>query len=290
VSPAESGLAVLDKPGGPTSHDIVVRVRRTLGTRRVGHAGTLDPMATGVLVLGVNRATRLLGHLTLAEKSYDATIRLGAATSTDDAEGEVLAEAPTAGIDPLAVREGLAAFAGEIDQVPATVSAVKVSGMPAHRRVRLGEQVDLAARRVTVHELVVHEVALPDVRISIRCSSGTYVRAIARDLGTRLGVGGHLASLRRTSSGPFSLDRAQSLDRFESAPTLIPMADVARRSFPVVELTVDQAVDVRFGRTLELRLPASGPVAVFAPTGEFLALYHHTGADHTCARALAVFA
>ncbi len=201
TAPVADGLVVVDKPGGMTSHDVVARVRRALGTRKVGHAGTLDPMATGVLVLGVNRATRLLGHLMLTEKAYDATIRLGASTTTDDAEGEVVATATTDHLTEAGIREALAAFVGEIDQKPTAVSAIKVDGKRAYQRVRDGEDVDLPARRVTIHALEVTGVRGSDVDISVRCSSGTYIRAIARDLGAALGVGGHLVALRRTAVG-----------------------------------------------------------------------------------------
>jgi len=281
---AESGLVVVDKPGGMTSHDVVARVRRLAGTRKVGHAGTLDPMATGVLVLGVNRATRLLGHLMLTEKSYDATIRLGVSTSTDDAEGEVLATADTDGLDEAAVRGALAAFAGEIDQVPTAVSAVKVDGKRAYQRVREGELVELKSRRVTIHDLTVLEVAKPDVRISVRCSSGTYIRAIARDAGAALGVGGHLTALRRTAVGEFDLDRAHTLEELTDDFAMTPIAEAARRTFPSVDLDEQQARDVRFGRALEATLP--GLTAVFAPDGEFLALYEPRDG---VARAVAVF-
>ncbi len=192
-------------------------MRRLAGTRKVGHAGTLDPMATGVLVLGVNRATRLLGHLMLTEKAYDATLRLGVATSTDDAEGEVTAVVSAAGVDEATIREALAEFVGDIEQVPTSVSAIKVDGKRAYQRVRDGETVELKARPVTIHELVVHEVRpagdTVDVDVSVRCSSGTYIRAIARDLGARLGVGGHLAALRRTAVGPFALASARTLEQ-----------------------------------------------------------------------------
>jgi len=281
---AGSGLVVVDKAGGMTSHDVVARVRRLAGTRKVGHAGTLDPMATGVLVLGVGRATRLLGHLMLTEKAYDATIRLGVATTTDDAEGEVVATAPTDGLDEAEVQRVLAGFVGEIDQVPTAVSAVKVDGRRAYERVRAGEQVELAPRRVTIHELVVHEVAGADVRISVRCSSGTYVRAIARDAGAALGVGGHLTALRRTAVGAFGLDAARTLEQLADDLAVVPLAEAARRSFPVVDLDEAQARDVRFGRALALDL--EGVTALFAPDGEFLALYEPRDG---VARAVAVF-
>jgi tRNA pseudouridine55 synthase len=274
-----AGLVVVDKPAGMTSHDVVARVRRLAGTRKVGHAGTLDPMATGVLVVGVNRATRLLGHLMLTEKAYDATVRLGVATTTDDAEGEVTAVVSAAGIDPATVRAVLAEFVGDIEQVPTAVSAIKVDGKRAYQRVRDGEEVELAARPVTVHELVVHDVvpsahgdtATLDVTLSVRCSSGTYIRAIARDLGARLGVGGHLTALRRTAVGPFDLAAARTLDQLGEEFAMVPIADAARAGFVARELDEAQAADVRVGRPLPVAL--DGLTAVFAPDGEFLALY-----------------
>ena len=275
MTAAASGLVVVDKPAGLTSHDVVSRVRRLAGTRKVGHAGTLDPMATGVLVLGVNRATRLLGHLMLTEKAYDATVRLGVATTTDDAEGEVIETASTAGLDETAVRAALTGFVGEIEQVPTAVSAIKVDGKRAYQRVRDGEDVQLKARPVTVHELVVHDVRREDdhldVAISVRCSSGTYIRAIARDLGARLGVGGHLTALRRTAVGPYDLGTARTLDQLGEEFALMPIAEAARRAFPARELDEAHAADVRVGRPLDLAV--DGVTAVFDPAGEFLALY-----------------
>jgi tRNA pseudouridine55 synthase len=285
TSPA-SGLVVVDKAGAMTSHDVVSRVRRLAGTRKVGHAGTLDPMATGVLVLGVNRATRLLGHLLLTDKSYDATVRLGVATTTDDAEGEVVANASTDGITEAAVREALTRFVGEIEQVPSSVSAIKVDGRRAYDRVRAGEQVELEPRRVRIDEIVVHEVDGADVRLSVRCSSGTYIRAIARDLGEALGTGGHLTALRRTAVGPFALDEAHTLEELADDFRLLGMESAARACFPTYELDEAQAVDVGFGRKLATDLGRTGPVAVFAPDGTFLALYEQQG---ELARAVAVF-
>jgi tRNA pseudouridine55 synthase len=282
----DPGLVVVDKAPGMTSHDVVARVRRLAGTRKVGHAGTLDPMATGVLVLGVDRATRLLGHLMLTEKAYDATVRLGVSTTTDDAEGEVTATHAVDGVREDAVRDELARFVGDIEQVPTAVSAIKVDGKRAYARVRDGEQVELKARPVTIHELVVHEVALPNVRISVRCSSGTYIRAIARDLGAALGVGGHLTALRRTAVGPFDLAVARTLDQLADDFSVLPIADAARMTFDSVDLDDDQAAHVRFGRGLDLTLPGDGPHAVFAPDGEFLALYEQRGQQ---ARPVAVF-
>jgi len=284
----EPGLVVVDKPAGITSHDVVARVRRLAGTRKVGHAGTLDPMATGVLVLGVERATRLLGHLMLTDKGYDATIRLGVSTTTDDAEGEVTATVSAAQLAEHEVRAVLGEFTGELLQVPTAVSAIKVDGKRAYQRVREGEQVELAARPVTVHELVVHDVRrdadVLDVDVSLRCSSGTYVRAIARDAGARLGVGGHLTALRRTAVGPYGLDVARTLDQLADDFGVLPIADAARAAFPSVDLDDAAARDVRVGRPLELDL--SGLSAVFAPDGEFMALYEPRGGR---ARPVAVF-
>jgi tRNA pseudouridine55 synthase len=272
----DSGLVVVDKPGGMTSHDVVSRVRRLAGTRKVGHAGTLDPMATGVLVLGVNRATRLLGHLMLTEKAYDATVRLGVGTTTDDAEGEVVSTTATDGLDEATIRSAAAEFVGDLMQVPTAVSAIKVDGKRAYQRVRAGEDLELAARPVTVHELTVTDVRLStgsttDIDVSVRCSSGTYIRAIARDLGARLGVGGHLTALRRTAVGPYDLVTARTLEELAEAFALMPIADAARAAFPAVDLDDARAADVRVGRPLDLDL--GGLSAVFAPDGEFLALY-----------------
>lgn len=276
MSTVPSGLVVVDKPGGMTSHAVVARVRRTLGTRKVGHAGTLDPMATGVLVLGVERATRLLGHLMLTEKVYSATVRLGAATTTDDAEGEVTTTTDSSHLTEDQVRAALLAFAGEIDQVPSTVSAIKVDGKRAYALARAGEEVELKARRVTIHEIEADgfrgEGGFLDLDIRVRCSSGTYIRAIARDLGAALGVGGHLTALRRHAVGPFTLDGANTdLDDL----TLTPLAVAARASFPALDLDEEQAQAVRYGRPLAL--PIDGLTGVFAPDGAFLALYQPQG-------------
>jgi len=286
---AESGLVVVDKPAGMTSHDVVARVRRLAGTRKVGHAGTLDPMATGVLVIGLNRATRLLGHLLLTDKAYDATLRLGASTTTDDAEGEVVSTVAADGVTDEAIRAGLAAMVGEIEQVPSSVSAIKVDGRRAYERVRAGESVELVARRVRVDGIDVHRIthvdAFVDVDVSVRCSSGTYIRAISRDLGATLGVGGHLTALRRTAVGAFDLTAARTLDELADDLVVLPIADAARTSFPAYDLDDDEAASVRVGRKLPLELP-DGPVALFAPDGEFLALYERGG---DLARAVAVF-
>ncbi|MEO7979615.1 MAG: tRNA pseudouridine(55) synthase TruB [Sporichthyaceae bacterium] len=282
-------LVVVDKPGGLTSHDVVARVRRLADTRRVGHAGTLDPMATGVLVLGVNRATRLLGHLTLTEKAYDATIRLGATTVTDDAEGDVVTTADASGVAEAAVAAGVAALTGQIAQVPSAVSAVKIDGKRAYKRVREGENVVLPSRPITVRTFEVLGIrrgaGYLDLDVRVECSSGTYVRALARDLGAGLGVGGHLTALRRTRVGPYALDVAHTLEQLADDLVVLPIADAARAAFPARELDADAAGVISHGGPL----PAGGtrgPVAVFGPDGTFLALVEDHGAT---TKALAVF-
>ncbi len=278
---ASDGLLVVDKPAGWTSHDVVARGRRIAGTRKVGHAGTLDPMATGVLLLGVGRATRLLGHLALTTKGYDATIRLGQRTITDDAEGEVV-ETVAADATEEEIIAAIARLTGEIDQVPSSVSAIKIDGRRSYARVRAGEDVDIPARPVTVSEFSVsavrrHDDGLVDVDVHVECSTGTYVRALARDLGGLLGVGGHLTALRRTRVGPFGLDRASTLEELEVGPAdafVVPLAVVAEASFPSY-VTPDELVPaIRNGRPLEVDLGVTGePVAVMSAAGEFLALY-----------------
>ena len=214
-----SGLAILDKPAGWTSHQVVGRIRRLAGTRKVGHAGTLDPMATGVLIVGVEKATRLLGYLALSDKVYEATIRLGIGTITDDAEGEVVTAAGAADLDEAEIEAAMAKLRGDILQVPAAVSAIKINGVRSYRRVRAGQSVELSERPVTIRrfdllgrrELQVDGVACVDLRVVVECSSGTYIRALARDLGAALGVGGHLIALRRTRVGPFTLRRGSDV-------------------------------------------------------------------------------
>ena len=273
------GLIIVDKPGGITSHDVVARVRRLARTRRVGHGGTLDPMATGVLVVGVNKATRLLTYVVGARKGYAATIRLGQATVTDDAEGEVTATTDAGGLGKDAIRAALAAQTGEIDQVPSAVSAIKVNGVRAYKRVRAGERPDLPPRRVTVYDLAVARVDRPapgvvDVDVELTCSSGTYVRAIARDVGEALGVGGHLTALRRTAVGEFTLVEAATLvDLERRAPDVLglDLAAAARRCLPHREVSAEEARALSHGASL----PAMGrtePYAVFAPDGALVAV------------------
>jgi len=285
---------IVDKPAGWTSHDVVGRLRRLAGTRRVGHAGTLDPMATGVLVLGVERATRLLGYLSLTEKAYDATIRLGQATVTDDAEGEVVAAVSAAGVSDDDIRRGVSALTGDILQVPSKVSAIKVEGRRAYARVRAGEDVSLEARPVTVSIFEVHEVRrcrsagtdLVDVDVSVVCSSGTYVRALARDLGAALGVGGHLTALRRTRVGPYSLAAARTLEQLEESFAVLPLADAVTAAFPRRDVDAEEARRLAHGGRLPAVGLGPGPVGVFAPDGTFLALVEE---QHDQAKPLAVF-
>ncbi len=289
-----SGLVIADKPAGLTSHDVVAQIRRLAGTRRVGHAGTLDPMATGVLVIGVEKATRLLGHLALTEKEYTATIRLGQATDTDDADGEIIAEASAAGITGEALAAAAAALTGEIEQVPPGFSAVKVAGQPAYRLARAGSAPELAARTVTVRAFTVGAVRregdLLDADVTVTCSSGTYIRALARDLGAALGVGGHLTVLRRTRAGPYDIGQARTLEQLRASFAVLPLAQAAREAFRALTLTEEDARLVGHGR----RLPAAvlggaaetGPVAAFAPDGSLVALLTEEAGQ---ARPLAVF-
>jgi tRNA pseudouridine55 synthase len=275
------GFVVVDKPGGMTSHDVVSRMRRLAKTRRVGHGGTLDPMATGVLVIAVDRATRLLTYVSGSGKGYLATIRLGQSTVTDDAEGEVVTTTDASGVSDEAVRAGLAALTGEIDQVPSAVSAIKVDGKRAYKRVRDGEQVVLAARRVTVSTLNILDIrpadaGVVDVDVDITCSSGTYIRAIARDLGVALGVGGHLTALRRTAVGGFTLAEAATLDELaERVPeevVTLPLADAARRCFSQHrEASADEARVLSHGGPLGA-IGLSGPYPIFGPDGTLLAV------------------
>jgi len=287
TNPPPSGLVIVDKPGGATSHDVVARLRRLLSMRRIGHAGTLDPMATGVLVCGVGRGTKLLGHLALDTKAYTATIRLGAATTTDDAEGEVLVTADASGVPDAAVRAGIAALTGQIQQVPSTVSAIKVDGRRAYARARAGEQVVLPARPVTVTTFTLLTRRGPDLDVTVECSSGTYVRALARDLGAALGVGGHLTALRRTRVGPFTLACARTLDDLAAAPGLsFGLDDAVATAFARRDLDEALAAAVAHGRALPA-VGVPGTYGVFAPDGRALAL---VGERDGAARPVVVFA
>jgi len=292
----ESGLVIVDKPAGMTSHDVVARIRRLAGTRRVGHAGTLDPMATGVLVIGVEQATRLLGHLSLTAKEYQATIRLGQSTSTDDAEGEPTGAAPAINVTREELDAEIATLTGEIMQVPPGVSAIKVNGQRAYKLTRAGTAPEMKPRPVTVYAFTVTRVAqvqggalggeFVDIDASIRCSSGTYIRALARDLGVALGVGGHLTALRRTSVGAYDIAQARTLEQLTERFQSIPLPAAAAAAFPVVRLTEAQAQRMAHGAQLPLRElqsddgaqqafavgAADDPLAAFAPDDSLVAL------------------
>jgi tRNA pseudouridine55 synthase len=316
-----SGLVIVDKPAGLTSHDVVARIRRLAGTRRVGHAGTLDPMATGVLVVGVEKATRLLGYLTLTEKEYDATIRLGQSTSTDDAEGEITGAASAADVSAETLAKAVAGLIGEIQQVPPAVSAIKVGGQRAYRLARAGAAPELEARPVTVYEFAVtamrRDGQLLDVDVTVRCSSGTYIRALARDLGAALGTGGHLTRLRRTRVGGYSVADARTLEQLADWFEMLPLAQAASAAFPRRDLSADEARRLaNGGRLAAITSPAAaalsagaaaaalsagaaaaalsagaaaaaGPTAAFAPDGTLIALVTEESGQ---VRPLAVFA
>jgi tRNA pseudouridine55 synthase len=281
------GLLLVDKAGGMTSHDVVARARRVLSVRKVGHAGTLDPMATGLLILGVGAATRLLGYVGGHDKTYDATIRLGQSTVTDDREGTVLATTSTAALDDGDVRTALAAQTGPLQQVPSSVSAVKVEGRRSYDRVRAGEDVELAPRSVTVHRLDVHRIERPtpdliDVDVTVSCTAGTYIRAIARDAGAALGVGGHLTALRRTASGPFSVERAAPVDEAGAALAagggegFLPLTPAATAVFPSRTVTAAESRALGYGQ----RIPATGAPGLHAavdPDGRLVALLEDAG-------------
>ncbi|MFD3998334.1 tRNA pseudouridine(55) synthase TruB [Streptomyces sp. NPDC058548] len=289
------GLVIVDKPSGFTSHDVVAKMRGIAKTRRVGHAGTLDPMATGVLVLGVERATKLLGHLALTEKEYLGTIRLGQTTITDDAEGEITASVDASEVTREGIDAGVAELTGAIMQVPSKVSAIKIDGKRSYARVRGGEEFEIPARPVTVSSFQVYDVReataedgtpVVDLVVSVVCSSGTYIRALARDLGAGLGVGGHLTALRRTRVGPYKLDSAKTLDQLQEELTVMPVADAATAAFPRWDVDEKRAKLLLNGVRLEMPEYPAGPVAVFGPGGTLLALVEDQRGK---AKSLAVF-
>jgi tRNA pseudouridine55 synthase len=277
------GLIIVDKPGGMTSHDVVSRVRRIVHTRRVGHAGTLDPMATGVLVLGVERSTKLLNHLVLVDKTYSATIRLGAATSSDDADGEIISQTDASGITDDEVIARLLPLTGDIMQRPSAVSAIKVDGRRAYDRVRAGEDVDLPARPVKVARFDLlspmrSEGPYVDVDVEVDCSSGTYIRALARDLGNALGVGGHLTALRRNRVGPFTMEQAISLESLAELadPIVLPLPAAIAAAMPVRTVNPEQARELSFGRTIAAA-GIAGTYGGIAESGEAIALLVESG-------------
>lgn len=277
----DAGLVIVDKPAGVTSHDVVRNCRKIFDTRRVGHAGTLDPMATGVLVIGIERATKLMGLLQGTDKTYTATIRLGAATTTDDAEGEPVSAAPAGHLTEADWAPHIAALTGEITQVPSTVSAIKVDGRRAHDRVRDGEEITLAGRPVRVDRFEVlaarHTADFTDLDVVVDCSSGTYIRALARDLGAALQVGGHLTALRRTRVGAFTLDGAETLETVTARATVtLPIDDAVRAAFPLRAIDHDEAESISQGRWLEpVGIP--GVYGVEDPDGRVIALLKESG-------------
>ncbi|MFI6150092.1 tRNA pseudouridine(55) synthase TruB [Streptomyces sp. NPDC051109] len=298
VGKTPDGLVIVDKPSGFTSHDVVAKMRGIAKTRRVGHAGTLDPMATGVLVLGVEKATKLLGHLALTEKEYLGTIRLGQNTLTDDAEGEVTSSADASSVTREAVDQGIAKLSGEIMQVPSKVSAIKIKGVRSYKRARDGEDFEIPARPVTISSFQVYDMRdaeaedgtkVVDLVVSVVCSSGTYIRALARDLGADLGVGGHLTALRRTRVGPYKIDRARTLDQLQEELTVMPIGEAAAAAFPRWDLDARRASLLANGVRIDMpdAYPAGQTVAVYGPDGVLLGLVESKGGK---AKSLAVFA
>ncbi|HLR56522.1 MAG TPA: tRNA pseudouridine(55) synthase TruB [Actinomycetales bacterium] len=295
------GLVIVDKPAGITSHDVVSRARRIFGTRRIGHAGTLDPMATGVLVLGVNRGTRFLHYLTGADKTYEATIRLGATTTTEDADGEIVARAGATNITVADLEAGIAALTGQVMQVPSAVSAIKVGGKRSYERVRAGEDVKLSPRPVMIvsfnllsqrADQLADGTAVIDVEVAVTCSSGTYVRALARDLGQYLRTGGHLTRLRRTRVGQYRIDQALSLQDLQTQPALLALAQAAQQLFPARNLSSAEAADLGYGKWIAHRSedPTGTeelPVAGYSPSGVLIALLITVGEKY---RPVVVFA
>jgi tRNA pseudouridine55 synthase len=291
------GLLIVDKPSGCTSHDVVATLRRLIGTRRVGHAGTLDPMATGVLLLGMGRATRLLGHLALTDKEYSATIRLGQSTVTDDAEGEVTGGSPAGALTDAQIEACVASFRGQLSQVPSAVSAVKVAGRRAHARVRAGEDVRLPPRSVRVHSMDIVAIdragvsgGTIDVDVTVACSTGTYIRALARDIGAQTGVGGHVTHLRRTRVGSYRESAAFPLtaltDNSAIREAIHPLAVAVAESFPRRNITAQDALLLQHGSRLSASGHGATPLGVFDPDGEVVALTIDVGED---SRSLVVF-
>ena len=285
------GFLVVDKAPAMTSHDVVAVARKALGTRKVGHAGTLDPMATGALVLGFGNGTRLLQYITDGDKSYQATVVLGAATVTDDREGELISEADASGVSDQEIHNGLAKMVGEIQQRPSSVSAVKVGGERAYDRVRAGEVFELAARTITISSLSVLEIrrvgSRVEIDIDVTCSAGTFIRAIARDLGSDLQVGGHLSALRRTRVAGFPISQAISFEELKAqnfAP--LEVADVARATFQVRELGLDEVQELSFGRPL-ITNQSDEIFAALSPDNRLIALLKNESGK---AKPIAVFA
>ena len=278
------GIVLVDKPSGPTSHDVVAKMRKLFNTRKVGHAGTLDPMATGMLVIGVGRATRLLGFFTAHEKEYLGTVCLGVTTTTDDAQGEVLTTTSTAQITESMILEVVREFRGPIMQQPSAVSAIKIDGKRAYARVRAGEEVEIPPRSVIIHDLEILNVTRNEaadtfeVELRVVCSAGTYIRALARDIGSKLGVGGHLIALRRTRSGVF--ETMTPMEKLQESPQYLDLSDAVRTAFPVLTLSLEDSSKARNG----VRLPTpidveSGNVGVFDSQGFAIGIFDNSDSE-----------
>ena len=278
------GIVLVDKPSGPTSHDVVAKMRKLFNTRKVGHAGTLDPMATGMLVIGVGRATRLLGFFTAHEKEYLGTVCLGVTTTTDDAQGEVLTTTSTAQITQSMILEAVREFRGPIMQQPSAVSAIKIDGKRAYARVRAGEEVDIPPRSVIIHDLEILNITRNEaadtfeVELRVVCSAGTYIRALARDIGNKLGVGGHLTALRRTRSGVF--ENMTPMEKLQESPQYLDLSDAVRTAFPVLTLSLEDSSKARNG----VRLPTpidveSGNVGVFDSQGIAIGIFDNSDSE-----------
>jgi tRNA pseudouridine55 synthase len=285
------GIVLVDKPAGPTSHDVVAKIRKVFNTRKVGHAGTLDPMATGLLVIGVGRATRLLGYLSAHDKEYFGTIRLGITTTTDDAQGEVVDQVSTQAITESMILETVREFRGPIMQQPSAVSAIKIDGKRAYTRVRDGEEVNIPPRSVMIHDLEIIEVVhvdhldVIDVKVRVVCSAGTYIRALARDIGAKLSVGGHLTELRRTRSGVF--EAMTPLARLQESPSHLELSQAVEMTFPRVDLSESDAAKARNGVKIATPIQiASGNVGVFGPDGIAIGIFDNSESE---LRALVVF-
>ena len=278
------GMVLVDKPSGPTSHDVVAKMRKLFNTRKVGHAGTLDPMATGMLVIGVGRATRLLGFFTAHEKEYLGTVCLGVTTTTDDAQGEVLTTTSTAQITESMILEVVREFRGPIMQQPSAVSAIKIDGKRAYARVRAGEEVEIPPRSVIIHDLEILNITRNEaadtfeVELRVVCSAGTYIRALARDIGSKLGVGGHLIALRRTRSGVF--ETMTPMEKLQESPQYLDLSDAVRTAFPVLTLSLEDSSKARNG----VRLPTpidveSGNVGVFDSQGFAIGIFDNSDSE-----------
>lgn len=272
MATAVSGLILVDKPAGWTSHDVVARTRKLAGTRKVGHAGTLDPMATGMLVIGFNKATRLLTYIVETTKTYRATIRLGHNTTTDDADGEIIQTRLANAVTAESISQAIADLTGTIQQVPAAVSAIKIDGKRAYQRVREGEAVDIPAREVTIHRFEIENIQRADdgktidLDVEIECTPGTYIRALARDLGETLQTGGYLTALRRTAVGPYHVDDAVTLEQLATEFRYTDISTATARLFQTRTVSTSEARDLVHGR----RIAAS-------ETNELLAAHLHSG-------------